>query len=147
MNAADFMNTTAEPALEESPREDNKLRIEDRAAHDWYRFVLSYPAHLVRRYIDRFELDSKHTVLDPFCGTGTTLVECKKHGIPSHGIEPNPMAAFASRTKVAWQTDPDNLVAHATHVAKLALEKFANEGIDDESSLPLFERTERKLPA
>src|SRR5204863_5068723 len=72
-----------EPESIATPREDNKLRIEDHAAHDWYRFVLSYPAHLVRTYIDRFALNSGKTVLDPFCGTGTTLVECKKHGIPT----------------------------------------------------------------
>ena len=91
-------------------REDNKLRVEDRAAHDWYRFVLSYPAHIVRTYVERFGLDVKHNVLDPFCGTGTTIVECKKLGIPSCGIEPNPMAVFASRTKVDWKIDADVLV-------------------------------------
>jgi tRNA G10 N-methylase Trm11 len=75
----------------ENIREDNKLRLEDRAAHDWYRFVLSFPPHLVRDYVARFGLDSNQRVLDPFCGTGTTLVECKKLGIPSVGTEPNPM--------------------------------------------------------
>ena len=79
----------------QNPREDNKLRLADRAAHDWYRFVLSFPPNLVRTYIARFGLEPKHNVLDPFCGTGTTLVECKKLGIQSYGIEPNPMAAFA----------------------------------------------------
>ena len=36
----------------------NKLRDEDRAFHDWYRFVLSYPPHLVRTYVSRFELQA-----------------------------------------------------------------------------------------
>ncbi|MGH9905266.1 MAG: DNA methyltransferase, partial [Pyrinomonadaceae bacterium] len=98
-------------------REDNKLRIEDRAAHDWYRFVLSYPAHLVRDYIDRFGVDSNQIVLDPFCGTGTTLVECKKRGIPSIGIESNSMACLASRVKVDWKVDPKGLLAHAEKIA------------------------------
>lgn len=59
----------------------NKLDSQDRAFHDWYRFVLSYPPHLVRDYLEDFGLDSSHTVLDPFCGTGTTLVEVqtKRH--------------------------------------------------------------------
>ena len=65
----------------------NRLRPEDRAVHDWYRFVLSFPSHLVRDYLDTFGVDSTQRVLDPFCGTGTTLVECKKLGIPSVGIE------------------------------------------------------------
>src|SRR5207249_2399164 len=87
------------------------LRLEDRAAHDWYRFVLSFPAHMVRTYMDRFGLEKKHKVLDPFCGTGTTLVECKKLGIQSYGIEPNPMASFASRTKTDWETASESLRA------------------------------------
>ena len=128
------------------PREDNKLRLEDRAAHDWYRFVLSFPAHLVRTYVDRFGLAPAYNVLDPFCGTGTTLVECKKLGIQSFGIEPNPMAAFASRTKVDWEIDPDNLVTHANQIAQLVTGKFASEGIEDESGLALFEAKKRILP-
>jgi len=127
-------------SLLQPTREDNKLRVEDRAAHDWYRFVLSYPAHIVRTYVERFGLDSKHTILDPFCGTGTTIVECKKLGIPSCGIEPNPMAVFASRTKIDWEVDPDQLVAHATHIAKLTLQKFDEQGIQDETALELFGR-------
>jgi hypothetical protein len=128
------------------PREDNKLRLEDRAAHDWYRFVLSYPAHLVRTYVDRFGLAPTNNVLDPFCGTGTTLVECKKLGIQSYGIEPNPMAAFASRTKVDWEIAPDNLVTHANRIAQLASDKFTSEGIEDEGGLPLLETKNRILP-
>jgi len=77
--------------------EANKLSLQDRPVHDWYRFVLSFPPHLVRDYLQRFGITASHRVLDPFCGTGTTLVECKKLGIPSVGVEANPMACFASR--------------------------------------------------
>ncbi len=52
----------------------NKLYPEDRPVHDWYRFVLSFPPHLVREYLARFALTPRQTVLDPFCGTGTVLV-------------------------------------------------------------------------
>ncbi|PYL43906.1 MAG: hypothetical protein DMF42_02620 [Verrucomicrobia bacterium] len=62
--------------------EANKLSNDDRAAHDWYRFVLSYPPHLVRDYLSRFRASPEKRVLDPFCGTGTTIVECKKLGNP-----------------------------------------------------------------
>src|SRR5438309_9991198 len=87
-------------------REDNKLRIEDRAAHDWYRFVLSYPAHLVQDYLTRFGVDSTQTVLDPFCGTGTTLVECKKLGIPSIGVESNLKASLLRASKLIGKWIP-----------------------------------------
>jgi hypothetical protein len=118
--------------------EDNRLRPEDRAAHDWYRFVLSFPPHLVRTYLDRFGVTAGHCVLDPFCGTGTTLVECKKLGIASVGIERNPMAHFASRTKLDWSVNPDRLIAHAEEVAAHAAARLRADDVSDEAPLPLF---------
>lgn len=88
---------------------NNKLQPRDRAFHDWYRFVLSYPPHLVRYYFNKFGLAEDATVLDPFCGTGTTIVEAKKNGLTSVGVEAIPMSHFACRTKVQWNVDLDLL--------------------------------------
>ncbi|HSM84391.1 MAG TPA: hypothetical protein VLS96_22075 [Nodosilinea sp.] len=87
----------------------NQVRACDRAVHNWYRFVLSYPPHLVQEYAQRFGLSAGHQLLDPFCGTGTTVVEGKKLGIPSVGIEANPMAQFAAAVKLDWSPQPDQL--------------------------------------
>lgn len=130
--------------IQKAKPENNKLRAEDLAAHNWYRFVLSFPPHLVRDYVERFNLNSHHNVLDPFCGTGTTLVECKKLGVASVGVESNPMACFASRVKVNWNVDPDSLMRHARKIADLALETLEADAIDDEEPLPLF-HTGRKI--
>lgn len=137
---------TAQSAPLGTLREDNKLRAEDRTAHHWYRFVLSFPPHLVRDYIERLEITPRDRVLDPFCGTGTTLVECKKLGFASVGIEANPMACFASRVKVDWDIDPDGLLGHGNEVARLTLEKLEAVGIEDEECPPLF-RAHRRPPA
>jgi hypothetical protein len=56
------------------------------------------------------------------------------------------MASFASRTKVNWDVNPDELIAHAVHVGKLALDKLSEEGIEDEESLPLFGTKQRIVP-
>jgi DNA modification methylase len=128
-----------------STEEDNKLRAEDHAAHDWYRFVLSFPPHLVREYVESFRITRTSRVLDPFCGTGTTLVECKKLGIPSVGIEAHPMACFASEVKTDWSIEPNGLLKHASRVAKRASDQLEAEGIE-EAELPLF-RTPRKTAA
>lgn len=78
----------------------NDLRAEDRSVHRWYRFVLSFPPHLVRDYLNRFAVTADQSVLDPFCGTGTTPVECKKLGIRAVGLEATPMAHFASQVMI-----------------------------------------------
>jgi DNA modification methylase len=114
----------------------NRLHKEDMPIHEWYRFVLSFPPHLVRHYIKKFNLSKHHWVLDPFCGTGTTLVECKKNGISSVGFETNPMVQFAAQTKVDWDPDPDELVSDAKRVTKATLNILKKEGIEDD---PLFQ--------
>ncbi|MDE3001103.1 MAG: DNA methyltransferase [Gemmatimonadota bacterium] len=116
----------------------NKLRTEDRAVHDWYRFVLSFPPHLVRDYLERFDVRPFHTVLDPFCGTGTTTVECKKLGIGSIGIEPNPMAYFASSVKVDWDVDYKELLEYAEEVALSTKKTLDENGFGEWEDLPLF---------
>lgn len=96
---------------------ENSLLPEDEAVHRWYRFILSFPPHLVRTYATEFELTHSSTLLDPFCGTGTTLVEAKKCGISSVGIEAAPMAHFASSVKTDWCIDPGGLVKNAKKLA------------------------------
>jgi hypothetical protein len=128
------------------------MEVGDRAAHDWYRFVLSFPPHLVRDYVARFELNADACVLDPFCGTGTSVVECKKLGITSIGIEAHPMSHFASVTKADWSPDPDTLETVATSVAERAMEVLERDGIIDDPQPNLVRETPvlaplRTLPA
>jgi len=120
----------AKPAM---TKETNKMLATDHAAHDWYRFVLSFPPHLVRNYLTQFNVDenSGKRVLDPFCGTGTTVVECKKLRIEGIGIEYNPVAHFAATVKTDWTPDPDDLLAHADEVAEAVLGRLRSEGIED----------------
>ncbi|MCY3627869.1 MAG: DNA methyltransferase [Gammaproteobacteria bacterium] len=64
--------------MKQSYQKLNAIRPEDLPIHRWYRSVLSFPPHLVKDYLTRFSIQPDANVLDPFCGTGTTLVECKK---------------------------------------------------------------------
>jgi len=109
----------------------NRLDPQDRAFHAWYRFVLSYPPHLVRHYLSTFNLGPGHVVLDPFCGTGTTLVESKLAGVQAVGIEANPFVHFASSVKVDWGIDADALSKQSRQIASDVLDLLWKQGIDD----------------
>ncbi|MDR2641174.1 MAG: site-specific DNA-methyltransferase, partial [Planctomycetaceae bacterium] len=104
--------------------EANKLFDQDRALHQWYRFVLSFPPHLVQKYIDRFSLKKGDILLDPFCGTGTTLVEAKIHKIVGVGVESNKMAFFASNVKCDWDIDTEQFIADTKHIAEISEKKI-----------------------
>ena len=117
------------------PSSQNRLLPDDRSVHDWYRFVLSFPPHLVRTYIERFGIEESQVILDPFCGAGTTLVESKKSGIASVGMDSHPMAHFASSVKVNWTVSADCVLDYAGQVA----ESFSAAMENTERLVPTFD--------
>ncbi len=127
---------------------NNKINRSDLFFHDWYRFVLSFPPHLVRHYLKSFDLNKSSIVLDPFCGTGTTLVESKLNGFKSFGIEANPMAHFASSVKIDWNISPDLLESKAAIIARKTFTALLAEGIDDDKQIdfPSSKLQLRSLP-
>ena len=109
----------------------NRVRDADLPVHRWYRFVLSFPPHLVREVLERFGIRPGQIVLDPFCGTGTTLVECKRLGLDGVGVEAHPMAHLACRAKTDWRPEPAALVAEAQAIARAATDTLAEDGVED----------------
>ncbi len=103
----------------------NQLALEDRAIHDWYRFVLAFPPHLVRIYLEEFGAGPGRTLLDPFCGTGTTLIEGKRLGCSVLGFEANPMAHLAAIVKTKWDIDGNALLDAAGACARRASRAIA----------------------
>ena len=109
----------------------NKVRPIDGAFHNWYRFVLSFPPHLVRHYIRKFGINKNKVIVDPFCGTGTTIVESKLDGIPAIGVEANPFAHFATTVKINWEIDAEKFQSVARAAAHETIQTLKAEGIDD----------------
>ena len=139
----------------------NALQKEDLPIHSWYRFVLSYPPHLVRQYISEFNLKREDLILDPFCGTGTTLVEAMKQGIGCVGCDAHPFAALVSRVKTNWELDPRLLKHNLSRILRraeslmlkhglvsLGLESrlFQESSTTDRNGYNLTEDEERLLP-
>ena len=109
----------------------NRMVLTDQAAHQWYRFVLSFPPHLVRDYLHRFGCNQNSTILDPFAGTGTTLVEAQKLGMASVGVEALPMAHFAASVKLEWDLDSYGLLNYADMIARKTRRRLFQQGLAD----------------
>jgi DNA modification methylase len=67
--------------------------------HNWYYYKEGYSRDLVQHFIEKWEINSNHKVLDPFCGVGTTLLTCKQNKIPSFGVDVSPLTVLASQVK------------------------------------------------
>lgn len=113
----------------------NQMLAGDVPIHSWYQFVLGYPPHLVRHYLSQFTITQKDIILDPFCGTGTTPVECMKNGISSYGLDANVIACFASRTKTNLNLDTSDLQEYLSYIFNSARLTFDRVGIKDDISL------------
>lgn len=73
--------------------------------HDWYLMPESYSEPLVVEALEKYGLGKQDSILDPFSGTGTTVITAAMHGVNGVGLEVNPFLAFASRVKLDWHVD------------------------------------------
>lgn len=103
-----------------------------------------YPAMMIPqvagRLIDKYIAlkSSCQVVLDPFCGSGTVLVEAKRRGLESWGIDINPLARLVAKAK----TTPIDLnrleTAHGKLTKKLKGIFFNPKEFAKRVSIPKF---------
>jgi len=72
--------------------------------HRWFRLTAAFSPELVRKCIRWLELDADDKILDPYCGTGTTIVESMFQGHDAVGVEYNPVYQQVAGTKSTWFT-------------------------------------------
>lgn len=73
--------------------------------HNWYTFKHGYSRDLAIILITYFKLPEGSWVLDPFCGSGTTLLTCKELGINSRGFDILPFSVLLSNVKISDYDD------------------------------------------
>lgn len=94
----------------------------DRIAHSEIEGIHPYPAKFVaelpRALLEHLPIARGTSVFDPFCGSGTALVESQRAGMESVGIDLNPIACLMSRVKT--QPCPNDLEREASVVLQMA---------------------------
>lgn len=107
------LTLTGQPAMLDMAQFDMTFKGGAREPmHQWYPLLEGYSSGFVRAVLDRFAPSSRN-VLDPFCGTGTTVLECSKTGRASYYCEINPALQFLIQAKIRAVT--------MTHEARLEL--------------------------
>jgi hypothetical protein len=96
------------------------------SAHGLHEYKGKFNPQVPKAILNIFGMRTGQRVLDPFCGSGTSLVEASHLGLSATGTDINPLAVFIANAKLAsLQTDPDEL-RKAAHVvlSTRSLKKF-----------------------
>lgn len=86
--------------------------------HGWLRLTPAYSVHLVRELLDKLARPEL-PILDPFSGTGTTLLASAERGLDCDAVDVNPLLIWLARAKVAAYP-PRTLDAAERAVASMA---------------------------
>ena len=70
----------------------------DEYTHGFHLYPAKLNPHIARRLIRQYGQGAEH-LLDPFCGSGTTLVEARLAGLSAVGYDVNPTATSMSLAK------------------------------------------------
>ncbi|MEM3075532.1 MAG: hypothetical protein QW590_01775 [Candidatus Bilamarchaeaceae archaeon] len=69
--------------------------------HRWFYYKEGYSPEIVEYALNRERLGSNAVLLDPFCGTGTSLLVAKEAGLVGKGTDISELAFFVSKVKCA----------------------------------------------
>lgn len=70
------------------------------SVHGLHEYKGKFNPQIVRSILTVFGIKENNCIFDPFCGSGTTLVEAAQNNISSHGTDINPLAVFIANTKI-----------------------------------------------
>jgi hypothetical protein len=118
--------STFQHELEESHRRVaglGKRQATRYSVHSLHEYKGRFNPQIVRFLLNYFRADKRTKVLDPFCGSGTTLVESAIHGVSSIGLDMNPLAVFLSNAKLRALATPASEIVSAFQAVLRPLRK------------------------
>ncbi|MEW6419682.1 MAG: DNA methyltransferase [Nitrospirota bacterium] len=94
--------------------------------HRWYNLLEEFPYSLIEKKIIEYKLQNSSLVVDPFCGSGTTLVSANLFHLNAIGFDANPLMTFVSTVKTTYDIECNELERWIKKVAEQFLLEVKN---------------------
>lgn len=104
---------TFQSQLENAGRASTKRQSTRYSVHGLHEYKGKFNPQVARAILNIFGVQRNERVLDPFCGSGTTLVECAHQGVAGYGTDRNPMAVFLANAKLQALAVPAEMLGEA----------------------------------
>lgn len=107
--------------------------------HRWYRYSAGFSASWVEDTVRTCRGVRSQLVLDPFAGSGTTLLAAQAAGADSLGVESQPFIARVAAAKLQWAANP-NALWEASNAIVARVAQAGRQPLDWESEAPLLRK-------
>ena len=91
--------------------------------HKWYDYLEDFPYSLIEEKIIEYKLKPESLIVEPFAGSGTTLISANLFQCNSVGFDANPLMTFISEVKTTWDID---LVLYKKEISNIS-KRFVKE--------------------
>lgn len=91
---------TVQARLEQAAGNGVKRQSTRYSAHGLHDYKGKFNPQIARAILNILRIPVGANVLDPFCGSGTTLLECAHMGMNAIGTDINPLAVFIANSKL-----------------------------------------------
>ena len=113
MSDENSFTPTIQERLEAPARVGKNRQATRYSVHGLHEYKGKFNPQVVKSLLNIFEMNPSHNVFDPFCGSGTTLVEATHLGIRSFGADLNPLAVYVANAKLQALRTPVVLLSSA----------------------------------
>jgi SAM-dependent methyltransferase len=102
---------TVQSRLESAGRAGKNRQATRYSVHGLHEYKGKFNPQVAKAILNIFGIHRSNRVLDPFCGSGTTLVECAHMGAASCGTDINPFAVYLANAKLLALATPAEALA------------------------------------
>ncbi len=94
--------------------------------HKWYDYLEDFPYQLIEEKIKEYDLQPNSLIVEPFAGSGTTLISANLFHCNAIGFDSNPLMTFVAETKTTWDVDLKLLKEVIANISNQFIEKIRN---------------------